>query len=139
MEYLDKTKGKPEIKKGSKGFVSLLILLFLTVLAWMGLKAYFQVNNQGKITKYEAQKTKAVYLAEGGIEWAIACLENSSSWEGGKKCFLDGNVEVTVIKTAKGYRVVSLARSGSAQRKIQADLEDSGSKLIISRYEELHN
>ena len=129
---------QPMIKE--KGFVTLLILLTLAALLGTGTLALTKTSSQQRIIVYEGQKTKAVFLADSGIEWAKERLKDDSSWEGGNIFLETGWIRVEVMPIPEGYRVTSRAESGRAQHNVSCELfEDESGSLIMVKYWELYS
>ncbi len=123
-----------------KGFVSLLILIILSALLWTGTLAFTKINSQERIIVYEGQKTKAMFLANSGLEWAKDNLTIDSSWGGGDISFVTGEIRVDVQIIPEGFRVTSRAESGRARHSVYGELvEDDDNNLILAKYGELYN
>lgn len=126
--------------KVEKGFISLLILLVVISLSWIGLGLFYQVSSQERIVRYEAQKIKALFLADSGLEWARHTLDKDPAWQGGNKLFHTGEVKVEVIKKDQEYRVISRAQADRSVQRRYGDFAraDNGMLVLIS-YGEMFN
>lgn len=88
--------------------------------------------------KREAQARQAVYLAEGGLEWAKAQLKVNPSWTGGTVTISGKQVLVTTQASGGGYWVTAKATTGFAQREIKVFVENTTGKWKMTQYQELH-
>lgn len=133
MEKESKTKASDRLNF-EKGFVSLLILLVIIFLSWIGVEAFYKTSSQERIIRYEAQRIKASFLADNGLEWARASLTKDPSWEGGTKLFCNGKVEVKVEKEEQAYKIISRSKSDGAVQVRYGFLSqgDDGVFVLIS-------
>lgn len=121
-----------------KGFVSLLVLLLIAFLSWIGFEVFYKVSSQERIVRYEAQKIKAIFIADSGLEWAKASLTKDPDWKGGTKIFTDGEVKVEIIKNVQGYRVIARSQSENTVQCRFGDFIDEIDKgLTLVSYGEL--
>lgn len=86
-----------------------------------------------------AQSRQALYLAEGGIEWAKAHLQVNSGLRQGSLSLATGRVEIGIELSGGGYKVTSKGLSGLSVRKIEASLLLETGKWVMTGYQELHN
>ena len=125
----------------SMGYVSLLILLLLMTLSGLGMEGYLKANAENRMVRRAAQSQQALYVAEGGIEWAKAHLLVNSELRQGTLTLTTGRVNIKIVLCEGGYKVTSEGKSGLAVRKIEQILQldiDSG-KWSLMGYQELHS
>jgi len=120
-----------------KGFVSLFLLMVIVFLAGIGSIGFYKVNSQEKIARYEAERVKAVFLADSGLEWAKASLVEDREWQGGTKFLTSGMIQVEVKKNSEGYSVQSMGRTLGAMQVRYGDFIERDDDLILIRYQEL--
>jgi hypothetical protein len=125
-------------KHRSTGYVSLLILLLLTTLSVLGMEVYLKANAEYRMVKRESQSRQALYIAEGGIEWAKAHLLVNPGLRQGNISLETGRVSIVIEVRKGGYKVVSEGRSGLAIRKIEETLQLDAGKWVMKSYQELH-
>ncbi len=124
--------------KFEKGFVSLLILLVIIFLSWIGFEAFYKISSQERIIRYEAQRINASFLADNGLEWARALLTKDPTWEGGTKLFRNGKVEVEVEKEEQDYKVTSRSKSaGVIQVRYSSFSQGDNGVFVLISYREL--
>lgn len=130
-------------KHRSTGYVSLLILLLLTTLSGLGMEGYLKANAENRMVRRVAQSQQALYLAEGGIEWAKVHLPHDKSdiVEGLSKSLLlaTGSIGIEIEPIEGGYKVTSKGHAGSAVRKIEQIIQFDNGKWVMKSYQELHN
>ena len=105
------------------------------------MEGYLKANAENRMVRRVAQSQQAVYVAEGGIEWAKAHLPVNSELRRGSVNLATGRADIVieVIELNGGeYRVISEGRSGLAVRKIEQIIELEGGKWVIKSYQELH-
>ena len=122
----------------STGYVSLLILLLLTTLSGLGMEGYVKANAENRMVRRISQSVQALYVAEGGIEWAKAHLLVNSGLRRGSVSLATGRVEIVIELNGGGYKVTSVGRSGSAVRKIEQVVQLDNGKWVLVSYQELH-
>ena len=123
-----------------KGFISLLILFVIFFLSWIGFQAFYKASSQERIVRYEAEKVKAIFLSDSGLEWAKASLIKNPTWKGGVRQFNNGKIKVEIIKNNQSYRVISRSESENAvQNRYGEFIEDNNKGLILKSYGELFN
>jgi len=122
----------------STGYVTLLILLLLTTLAGFGTEVYLKANAENRMVKRETQSRQALYLAEGGIEWAKAHLLVNPELRQGNVALETGRVSIVIESIEGGYKVISKGRSGLAIRKIEETLQLGPGNWVLISYQELH-
>ncbi|AFQ43022.1 hypothetical protein Desmer_0998 [Desulfosporosinus meridiei DSM 13257] len=127
-----------DIKHNSRGYVSLLILLLLTLLAGLGMESYLKSNTENRMVKREVQSRQALYLAEGGVEWAKAHLTTNPDLRKGSLSLDNGQVDVQIELSGGDYKVTSKGLSGLAVRKIEEHLELVNDSWVSKSYQELH-
>lgn len=91
------------------------------------------------MVKRETQSRQALYLAEGGIEWAKAHLLVNPELRQGNVALENGRVSIVIESIEGGYKVISKGRSGLAIRKIEETLQMNTGNWILISYQELHN
>jgi len=122
----------------SRGYISLLILLLLTTLSGLGMEVYMKANAENRMVRRLAQTTQAVYVAEGGIEWAKAHLLVNSELRQGSLSLATGHVDIVIELSKGGYKVTAEGRSGLAVRKIEQIVQLDNGKWVMKSYQELH-
>ena len=85
-----------------------------------------------------AQSRQALYVAEGGIEWAKAHLIVNSGLRRGSLSLATGRVDIVIELSGGGYKVTSEGHSGLAVRKVEEILQLDTGKWILNGYQELH-
>ena len=85
-----------------------------------------------------AQSRQALFVAEGGIEWAKAHLIVNSGLRGGSLSLATGRVDIVIELSEGGYKVTSEGHSGLAVRKVEEILQLDTGKWIMNGYQELH-
>lgn len=123
------------------GYVSLLILLLLMTLSGLGMEGYLKANAENRMVRRVVQSQQALYVAEGGIEWAKAHLLVNSELRQGTLTLATGRVNIKIVLSEGGYKVTAEGKSGLAVRKIEQILQldiDSGKWSLIG-YQELHS
>ncbi|HHV63645.1 MAG TPA: hypothetical protein GXX46_00990 [Peptococcaceae bacterium] len=125
---------------GERGYVSLLILLVLFFLSSVGYEVLAKAGSQERIIRYEAQRVKALYLADSGLEWARSQLAQDPSWPGGLKVLNSGKIEVEVSKKDDEEEYTIYSRSqceGAIQGRYGVLAWDEKGVLVLLRYGEL--
>lgn len=126
--------------KKDLGFISLLILLILVFLSWQGLQFYYKLYASEKMTRYEAERVKATFLADSGLEWGKYNLDQNTTWSGGSKTMTEGRIDVTVTQSNQEYRIVALAQVNSCIHKVYGVFQEmSDGNLHLIRYGELYD
>lgn len=90
------------------------------------------------MTKRIAQSKQALYAAEGGIEWAKACLLVEPELRRGSLALAEGRAEVMIEASGGGYIVTSEGQFGTAVRKIEQIVYLIEGKWVPKSYQELH-
>ena len=104
------------------------------------MEGYIKANAENRMVRRVAQSRQALYVAEGGIEWAKAHLLINPGLRKGSLSLDTGRVEIVIVLSGGGYKVTSEGKSGLAIRKIEEILQldvDAG-KWIMKSYQELH-
>jgi len=104
------------------------------------MEGYLKANLENQMVKRVAQSLQALYVAEGGIEWAKAHLQVNSGLRQGSVSLATGRVDIVIEVSGGGYRVTSEGHSGLAVRRIEELLQldvDTG-KWVMKSYQELH-
>ena len=118
------------------------------------MEGYLKANAENRMVRRVAQSTQALYVAEGGIEWAKAHLMVNPDLRRGSLSLDTGQVDIVietiVIETnvvetgvnetiGVGYKVTSEGHSGLAVRKIRVILHLVAGKWVLKNYQELHS
>ncbi|MBP1759710.1 MAG: hypothetical protein H6Q63_627 [Firmicutes bacterium] len=120
------------------GYVSFLILLLLTTFSGLGMESYLKANAENRMVKRETQSRQALYLAEGGVEWAKAHLLVNPGLRRGSLSLDTGHVDIVIEMSGGEFKVTSKGLSGLAVRKIEERLQVENGSWIIKGYQELH-
>ena len=126
-------------KHRARGYVSLLILILLTTISGLGLEGYLKANAENRMVRREAQSKQALYVAEGGIEWAKAHLMVNPGLRSGSLSLDTGQVDIVIEASGGGYSVTAESHSGLASRRIRVILQPVAGKLVLENYQELHS
>jgi len=102
------------------------------------MEIYLKANAGNRMVRRETQSRQALYLAEGGIEWAKAQLSVNPGLRQGTVRLETGRASVVIEVSEGGYKVVSEGRSGLAIRKIEEILQLDTGKWLVKSYQELH-
>ncbi|EGW40310.1 hypothetical protein [Desulfosporosinus sp. OT] len=120
------------------GYVSLLILVLLTTLSGLGMEEYLKANVENRMVRRVTQSQQALYVAEGGIEWAKAHLLVNPELRQGSLSLATGRVNVVIEPIEGGYKVTAQGHTGLAIRKIEELLQLNDGKWVMTSYQELH-
>lgn len=90
------------------------------------------------MVRREIQSRQALYVAEGGIEWAKTHLVVNPGLRQGTVTLETGRANVVVEASEGGYKVISEGHSGLAIRKLEEMLQLEGGKWLVKSYQELH-
>lgn len=102
------------------------------------MESYLKANAENRMAKRIAQSQQALYVAEGGIEWAKAHLRADSNLRQGSLVLATGQVAIRIEENGGKYKVTSEGHSGLAVRKIEEILQLESGKWILTSYQELH-
>lgn len=102
------------------------------------MEVYLKANAENRMVKRETQSRQALYVAEGGIEWAKAHLLVNPELRQGNVSLETGRVRIIIELSEGGYKVISEGRSGLAIRKIEETLQLDAGKWVMKSYQELH-
>ncbi|MGC7873512.1 hypothetical protein ACPUYX_18630 [Desulfosporosinus sp. SYSU MS00001] len=95
--------------------------------------------NLGKrMVRRETQSRQALYMAEGGVEWAKAHLLSDFGLRRGEVVFDMGQAAIFIESSGDDYKIISEGRSGLAVRRIEEILQEKTGKWIVKSYQELH-
>jgi len=111
----------------------------MTTFSGLGMEVYLKANSQNRMVKRVAQSIQALYVAEGGIEWAKAHLLVNPGLRKGSLSLDTGRVNIEIVTSGGGYKVTSEGRSGLAVRKIRVTLQLVAGKWVLENYQELHS
>lgn len=102
------------------------------------MEGYLKASVENRMVRRVAQSRQALYVAEGGIEWAKGHLLANSELRRGSLSLATGSVDVVIEVSEGGYIVTSEGHSGLAVRKIEEILELDAGKWVMKSYQELH-
>jgi len=102
------------------------------------MEGYLKANAENRMVRRFAQGRQALYLAEGGIEWAKAHLLVNSGLRKGSLTLVTGRSDITIEVSGGGYKVTSEGHSGLAVRKIEQIVQLESGKWVMKSYQELH-
>ncbi|MDR3586637.1 MAG: hypothetical protein P4L59_15190 [Desulfosporosinus sp.] len=103
------------------------------------MEGYLKANAENQMVRRVAQSRQALYVAEGGIEWAKAHLLVNSDLRQGNLSFATGRVDIVIELSGGGYKVTAEGHSGLAVRKIEQILQLDSGKWVLKSYQELHS
>ena len=117
------------------------------------MECYLKANAENRMVRRVVQSTQALYVAEGGIEWAKAHLMVNPDLRRGSLSLDSGKVDIVIetsvfetivvetglIETIGGYKVTSEGHSGLAVRKIEVILQLVAGNWVLKNYQELHS
>ena len=102
------------------------------------MEGYLKANAENRIVRRVAQSRQALYVAEGGIEWAKAHLKLNPGLRIGSLSLDTGRVDIVIELSGGGYKVTSEGYSGLAVRKIEQIVQLDSGKWVMKSYQELH-
>lgn len=102
------------------------------------MEGYLKANAENRMIRRETQSRQALYVAEGGIEWAKAHLLVNSGLRRGSLTLATGQVDIVIELSGGGYKVTAEGRSGLAVRKVEEILQLDTGKWVMMSYQELH-
>ena len=102
------------------------------------MEGYLKATVENRMVRRETQSRQALYVAEGGIEWAKAHLLINSELREGALSLATGRVNIVIQVSGGGYKVTSEGHSGLAVRKIEEIIQLEAGKWVIKSYQELH-
>ena len=102
------------------------------------MEGYLKANAENRMVRRVAQSRQALYVAEGGIEWAKAHLHVNSGLRLGSLSLATGRVDIVIELSGGEYKVTSEGHSGSAVRKIEEIVQFDTGRWVIKSYQELH-
>lgn len=97
-----------------------------------------KANAENRMVRRVAQSRQALYVAEGGIEWAKAHLLVNPGLRQGSLSLATGRGYIVIEVSGGGYKVTSEGKSGLAVRKIEQILQLDTGKWVLKSYQELH-
>jgi len=97
-----------------------------------------KANAENRMVRRETQSRQALYVAEGGIEWAKAHLLVNPELRRGSLSLTTGRADIVIELSGGGYRVIAEGYSGLAVRKIEEILQLDTGKWVMKSYQELH-
>ncbi len=101
------------------------------------MESYLKANTENRMVKRETQSRQALYIAEGGIEWAKAHLLVNPALRRGNLSFDTGRVDISIELIGGEYKVTSKGIAGLAVRKIEERLQLDHETWVITGYQEL--
>lgn len=102
------------------------------------MEGYLKANVENRMVRRVTQSRQALYVAEGGIEWAKAHLLANSELRRGSLSLATGRVDIVIEVCEGGYVVSAEGHSGLAVRKIEEILQLDAGKWVMKSYQELH-
>lgn len=102
------------------------------------MEGYLKANAENRMVRRVVQSRQALYVAEGGIEWAKAHLLVNSGLRRGSLSLATGRVDIVIELSGGGYKVTAEGHSGLAVRKIEEILQLDTGKWVMKSYQELH-
>jgi len=102
------------------------------------MEGYLKANAENRMVRRVAQSQQALYVAEGGIEWAKAHLKLNPGLGSGSLSLDTGRANIVIVTSGGGYKVTSEGKSGLAVRKIEEIIQLDSGKWILMSYQELH-
>ncbi|KUO78655.1 MAG: hypothetical protein APF81_27050 [Desulfosporosinus sp. BRH_c37] len=102
------------------------------------MECYLKANTENQMVRRDNQSRQALYVAEGGVEWAKAHLMVSPGLRLGSFSLETGRADIVIEPNGGGYKIVSEGRSGLAVRKVEEILQIETGKWVIKSYQELH-
>ncbi|KLU66350.1 hypothetical protein DEAC_c17490 [Desulfosporosinus acididurans] len=102
------------------------------------MEVYLKANLEKRMVRRDTQSRQALYMAEGGIEWAKAHLLSDFGLRRGEVVFDMGRAAISIESSGGDYKVISEGRSGLAVRKVEEILQEKTGKWIVKSYQELH-
>lgn len=102
------------------------------------MEGYIKANAENRMVRRVAQSRQALYVAEGGVEWAKAHLLVNSALRSGSLSLVTGRVDIAIEVSGGGYKVISEGHSGLAVRKIEQIIQLDSGKWVMMSYQELH-
>lgn len=103
------------------------------------MEGYLKANVENRMVRRVVQSQQALYVAEGGIEWAKAHLLVNSGLRLGSISLATGRADIVIELSGGAYKVTSAGYSGLAVRKIEEILELVAGKWVMENYQELHS
>lgn len=129
-----KTKKRKNRKTNRKGAV-LVMTVFIIAFCAILITAYLQISTTDlQIVRNQQYSTRALYIAEAGVEDAIYELRQDNTWAAGftAKAFAGDTYTVTVANNDPTVVIDSTSTvDGSFQRHIQVQLTISGPPQAI--------
>jgi len=107
-------------RSSGKGIALVAALAFTLILTILGLSVLIVASNEITLTRNDINKTKAFYLAEGGLGMAISDLPNTNSLSG---TLGDGEYDVTITPVSgfsNRWTIESVGSVNMATRRIRA-------------------
>lgn len=121
------------------GFATLLAVLLIALLAGAGLEGSLKANMTMKTAHQGIKARQALYMAEGGVEWAKHQIVLNDQVTQTTLTFEQGWCKVSLEKKGAGYWVLAQGKAGSAERKIRVFLTFNNNRWAEAYYQEVHS
>jgi len=102
------------------------------------MEGYLKANAENRMVRRVAQGRQALYVAEGGVEWAKAHLLVNLGVRQGSLSLATGRVDIVIEVSGGGYKVTSEGHCGLAIHKIEEIVQLDNGKWVMKSYQELH-
>lgn len=106
-----RTAAQPALIAGQKGMALVLVLVFSTALMVLGSALISYAVNEKLITTYSNSNIRLYYLAEAGIEAAIALLQEDSTFSGTLNGQLNGGTYQADIDSSDQSAIIVRSRA----------------------------
>lgn len=126
-------------KKWNKNGSVLLVVVFAIALLTVLVAGILQMNTEElMLMQNQINSTKAIAIANAGLNDAFAELRNDSSWNSGfnDKSFSGGSYTVTVTGTSPSLTVESTAVLNGFNARVAADLTISSTGPYILKIDQ---
>lgn len=133
-----RTAAQPALITGQKGMALVLVLVFSATLMVLGSALISYAVNEKLITTYSNSNIRLYYLAEAGIEAAIALLQEDSTFAGTIKGQLnDGTYQADINSSDQSAIIVrSRASLGKYDKYLTVILEvNEEGQLKINKWQ----
>ena len=120
------------------GFATLLAVLLIALLAGAGLEGSLKANMTMKTVHQGIKARQALYMAEGGVEWAKHQIMLNDQVTQTTLTFEQGWCKVSLEKKGTGYWVLAQGKAGAAERKIRVLLTFNSNGWTEAYYHEVH-
>lgn len=121
-------------KQAGQSLITLIIFMFMSVVIVSGAVAVILINSKSTTSVYQGNVSYGV--AEAGIENALIRLLRDPNYTGETLTVNGGSATITVsggiVKT-----ITSVGTSGSFKRTIQATVDTSNNKQVVTSWKEI--